>query len=356
MPDAPAITASELSLDLAFAMPERPWRIGCVGFGGIARHAHAPAYRAMGWPIVAAADPNPDARGCARDEFGIGRLYEGWQDLIADPNVDVVDLLTHPNTREDVVAAAAEAGKPIVTEKPFAVTLAEAERMTETARGAGIPLAVHQNYRWMPTRFVVRRLIEGGWIGLPFYASIEIFGTQDRHLYTHPFYSVCDDFLTLQWNSHLADLLRYWTDCDPIRVFTYTGRMGGQRIAADNLLVSIHDFAPGLTGHIAHHELLQSDMPSQPCRIDGSEGSVVFDLWGPEVTLQSSRLGGGPRTLRVADLGLPSSFAGSMGSFLRAIETGEEPPVSGRRNLATLKVIFAEHDSARNRGQWVSVG
>jgi predicted dehydrogenase len=310
----------------------------------------------MGWPIVAVADIDPAARACARDEFGIERTYEDWRDLIADPNVDVVDLLTHPTIREDVVAAAAQAGKPLVTEKPFALTLDEARRMVSTAQSAGIALAVHQNYRWMPTNFTVRRLIEAGWIGLPFYASIEIFGTQDRHLAGHPYYATCDDFLPLQWNNHLADLLRYWTGRDPGRVMTFTGRMDGQSFAADNLLLSVHDFGHGLTGHIAHHELLRTDCPEQPCRVDGTEGSIVFDLWGPEVILHSTRLDGGRRRIVMADLGLPSSFAGSMGSFLRALETGDEPPVSGARNLATLKVIFAEFASSRERGVWVPVG
>ena len=76
----PVEAPADLGLDLAFAMPERPFRIGCVGFGGIARHAHAPAYRAMGWPVVAVADIDPAARACTRDEFGIERTYADWRD------------------------------------------------------------------------------------------------------------------------------------------------------------------------------------------------------------------------------------------------------------------------------------
>jgi predicted dehydrogenase len=266
-----------------------------------------------------------------------------------------VDLLTQPTIREDVVALAAAAGKPLITEKPIATTMDEAERMVEIAARAGMPLAVHQNYRWMATNYMARLIVEGGWIGRPFLVNIEIYGTQDRHLAGHPYYATCTDFLPVQWNNHLADLLRYWTGRDARRVWTRTARMDGQHFVSDNLLCSIHDFGPGLTGHILHHELLRCEIPSQPCRIDGDQGSLVFDLWGDRITIQSSRLGGPPRDLMLPPLELPHSMAGSMGDFLAAVEAGKEPMVSGRANLATMRAMFAELESSRQGGVWMTL-
>jgi predicted dehydrogenase len=355
MSDIQPIEPSELGIAPKFAMPARRHGIGIVGFGSIARYAHAPAYQQMGWPIVAVADIDPGARETARTQFGVDRIYERYEDLIADPAVDVIDLLTLPTLREDAVKAAAAVHKPIIAEKPLATTMAEAERMVAIAAEAGIPLGVHQNYRWMATNYVVRELLEGGWIGAPFLLSIEIFGTQDRYLAGHAYFSTCTDFLPVQWNNHLADLLRYWTGRDALRVWTTTRRMAGQKFVADNLLISIHDFGSELTGHILHHELLQVDAPSQPCRVDGDGGSLLFDLWGDSITIHSVRLAGSPRELQLQPLGLPHSMAGSMGDFLGAVEDGREPMVSGRANLATLRAIFGELASARQGGAWVSV-
>ena len=121
------ITPQDLDLPTEIPLPKRrDWRIGMIAFGGIARGAHAPAYQSVGWPMVAAADPDAAAQGSARDEFGIERVYADWRELIADASVEIVDLLTHPNIREEVVLAAAEAGKHIITEKPLAGSLAEA--------------------------------------------------------------------------------------------------------------------------------------------------------------------------------------------------------------------------------------
>jgi len=353
--DPQPITCADLGVPDRLPMPRRSdWRIGMVGFGGIARHAHAPAYRRAGWRVVAAADPSPEARRAA-GEMGVERVMEDFRDLVADPEVEVVDLLTQPTVREEAVRVAAEHGKHLVTEKPLASSVEEAERMVAIAREGGILLAVHQNYRWMPAPFVARNIVAAGWIGSPYLASIEIFGTQDVHLAGHPFYAVCDDFLTVQWNNHLADLLRCWMGRDAARVLTRTSRKNGQSFVSDNLLCSLHDFGPGATGHILHTELLRSSLTAQPCRIEGDDGSLVFDLWGDHLLLESSRLPGGPRRLDVAALGLAPSFAGSMGDFLIAIEEGREPEVSGALNLPTIRTVLAEHRSALAGGVWETV-
>jgi len=354
----PAITPRELGLPEALPLPKRrDWAIGMVGFGGIARGAHVPAYQGVGWPVVAVADPDPAAQAAAREKLGIDLVTSDYRELIADERVEVIDLLTHPTLREDVVRAAAEAGKPLITEKPLAASMDEAQRMVAIAGRAGIPLAVHQNYRWRTMCFLAHHIVTRGLIGEPFFASIQILGRQDVDLASHPFYARCEDFLTVQWDTHLADLLRYWTGRDPVRVFARTGRMAGQNFVSDNLLVVVTDFGEGLTGHVLHSELLRSShaMGGVRCRVDGSRGSLAFNF-DTELVMECEELGPGPRRLDTSGLTYASSFAGSMGDFLLAIEEGREPQVSARRNLATLRTVMAEHASTRAGGQWVACG
>jgi predicted dehydrogenase len=296
------ITPKELNLPESIPLPKRKdWRIGIVGFGGIARGAHAPAYQDAGWPIVAVADPDPNAQKEARERFGVQHVYTDYHQLIADDEVEVIDLCTHPVIREEVVFAAAGAGKHLVTEKPFGMTIEECMRMVEVANRAGIKLAVHQNYRWMKMNYLAYHIIKNGFIGDPFFASVEIFGQQDVSLAKHPFYSQCDNFLTVQWDNHLADLLRYWTGKDAIRVFARTGRMKGQNFRSDNLLMVVADFGEGLTGHILHSELLRSNLHDVQCRVDGDKGSLVFDFHSTLV-LESSILGKESHTLDTSGL------------------------------------------------------
>lgn len=348
-------TPRELGLPESFPLPKRlDWRIGIVGFGGIARYAHVPAYRSVGWNVAAIADPHPDARRAASDEFGIARVYTDHRDMLADQVVDVIDLCTQPSVREAVFEDATDAGIPMITEKPLAETIEECERMVSLSERTGVRLAVHQNYRWYKMCFLAREIISRGMIGEPFFASIEIMGQQDVGLADHPFYSKCANFLTVQWDNHLADLLRYWTGRTARRVLAHTGRMNGQNFEADGLLTVIADFGEGLTGHILHSELLRSTLGGPRCRVDGDKGSVVFDF-ETSLEVESSVLGGGPRTLDIDGAHYASSWAGSMGDLLLAIEEGREPSVSARDNVATIRTILAEDDSARSGGRWLSV-
>ena len=349
------ITPKDLGILEGIPLPRRKdWRIGMIGFGGIAR-AHTPAYKAAGCQIVAVADPDPAARQRAKEMTGAERIYEDYRDLIRDDRVEVISLLTHPTLREPVVALAAEARKPIQTEKPLASTVEECDRMVALAQKAGIPFAVSQNRRWAPANFFAHHILRKGLIGRPFYAFIEIHGTQDVRLAQHAFYAKCTDFLTIQWNNHMADLLRYWTGRDAKRVLACTRRMVGQNFVSDNLFMSIADFGEGLTGQIIHSELLRSDLQSRRCRVDGDEGSIVFDLDSPTLRMQSKQLGEGTYLLDAGPLKWASSFCGPMGDLLLSIEEGREPLVSARRNAATIRHILAEDKSVRAGGAWVEV-
>ena len=347
------ITPEELGIPELFSQPRRmDVGIGMVGFGGIAR-AHIADYRKTGLNIAAVADVSPDARKAAQ-EAGVPNVYESFRELIEDDAVEVVDLLTQPDIREEVVRAAADAGKHIITEKPLTETAAEGECMVEAAREAGIRFAVHQNYRWRPMNFMARNIVKQGFVGAPFFVSIQIYGNQDVELKTHHFYAVCENFLPIQWGNHLADLMRYWTGRDAGRVLTRLGRMNGQNFVSDNLQLSITDFGAGLTGHVVHSELLRSSLSGVECRIDGDKGSVVFDF-DTRLVVQSELLGVGPHTLDMTDIDYGGSFAGSMCDFLMAIEDDREPMVNAADNMTTIRTVLAEERSAQKGGVWINV-
>jgi predicted dehydrogenase len=351
------ITPKDLGISPEMPVPKKKdWRIGVIGFGGIARGCHAVAYRDAGWTIAAVADPDPAARANASKQFGVTKLYEDYHDLIADDSVEIVDLLTHPDIREEVVLAACEAKKHIITEKPFAMNEDECKRMIDAAEKAGIQLAVHQNYRWIGPNWFAKKLIDAGIVGEPFMASIEIFGRQDEEIADHPFFSTCEDFLTIQWDNHLADLFRFWTGRDAERVFAVTGRMKGQNFRSDNLLLVMADFGKHLKCHMLHHELVRGAKSCAHARIDGNKGTLTFDPFKGQVSIQSSELGEGVHVLDAKGYDFTHSFAGTMGDFLAAIEDGRAPMTSGRDNLTTIRTILAEAESTRAGGAWIRVG
>ena len=69
--------------------------IGIVGLGGVAAWGNLPAYRKYGFRVVAGVAPRPEARDAARDRFGIPKIYGTYEELLADPCVDIVDVTVH---------------------------------------------------------------------------------------------------------------------------------------------------------------------------------------------------------------------------------------------------------------------
>jgi predicted dehydrogenase len=349
-----AITLQELGVAAEIPLPvRRDWRIGLVGFGGIAIWSHVPAYQKAGWNIVAVADPSEGAQEKAREMLPEARIYSDYTQLLQETEVDAVALLTQPVLRLPVVQVAAKFGRPVLIEKPLANTLEEAQQIVQLGEEHSLPIAVSQNYRWDGANFFARQLVEQGYVGEMHFASIEIFGTQDRDLAGHSFYSQCDDFMTVQWNTHLADLLQFWSGAVPQRRWTVTRRSSGQNFKSNGLLFSVIELGDNLTGHILHSELVRSGATGAMCRIDGSEGSLVFPMSGDYVEIYSSRLDNEPARLDLSTLNLAHSMAGSMGDLLLSIEQKREPSVSARRNLATLNAVFSDQKSSEQGGAWL---
>jgi predicted dehydrogenase len=99
------------------------------------------------------------------DRFGIPNRHGSYAELVADPEVDVVYVATpHPMHHDDALLAL-RAGKPVLVEKPFMMTAAEAEEVVATARGASLFLMEAMWTRFLPHIAEVRRLLAEGVLG-----------------------------------------------------------------------------------------------------------------------------------------------------------------------------------------------
>jgi predicted dehydrogenase len=148
-----------------------------VGTGFMAR-AHSLAYTMLPyyvWPlevfprkyIIADLTPELAAEGAKR--FGYELSTGRWQDVIGDPRVEIVDIVTPNHLHAEIAIAAARAGKHIICEKPLARNAEEAEAMVNAAKAAGVKTLVAYNYRRAPAVLEAKRLIDEGKIGKVFH-------------------------------------------------------------------------------------------------------------------------------------------------------------------------------------------
>ena len=141
--------------------------MGIVGAGFVGPH-HIDAVRRLGFVDVVAIAGSSDATARAKaDSLGVPKAYGSYDALLNDPDVQVVHNATPNYLHYPVNAAAIAKGKHVVSDKPLAMTAAEAKKLVDQAAKAGIVHAVTFNYRGNPLVQQARHAIARGDIGKP---------------------------------------------------------------------------------------------------------------------------------------------------------------------------------------------
>jgi predicted dehydrogenase len=150
--------------------------LAMIGYGGIGR-VHAMAYRDISFHyglsadtinLIGVATTSPDTAQKAAREIGCPIWTTDYHELLARPEVDVVDVCVPNHKHEEIITATAKAGKHIYCEKPLALNVAEGQRMVKAAEQAGVKTQLTFNFRFFPAIRRARQLIEAGFVGRVF--------------------------------------------------------------------------------------------------------------------------------------------------------------------------------------------
>jgi predicted dehydrogenase len=193
-------------------MTGRRLRVAVVGAGFFAQFHHEAWSRLDRVDLVGICDLDRTRADAAALASGT----QGFDDLDAmldATQADVVDIATPPETHLALVAAVAERGLPVICQKPLAPTLDEARAVAAAASSAGVPLAVHENFRFQPWFREARRLIDAGQLG-------DLHGItfrmrpgdgQGPHAYLdrQPYFQTMERFLVHETAIHFVDTFRF---------------------------------------------------------------------------------------------------------------------------------------------------
>lgn len=138
-------------------------RVGLIGYGYASKTFHAPLISGtpgMTLAAVASSDENK-----VHADWPAMPVVSGPERILNDPNIDLVVIPTPNDTHFPLAKSALEAGKHVVVDKPFTVTLSQARELEALAKSGGRLLSVFHNRRWDSDFLTVKALINEGLLG-----------------------------------------------------------------------------------------------------------------------------------------------------------------------------------------------
>ncbi len=270
-------------------METRPLRVGIIGAGAIAEHAHLPGYHQLSGEVEIAAIADIDlARAqLMAHQFGIQTVVTDYRELLEMPNLDAVSICTPNALHAEQTVAALRASKHVLCEKPMALSVADADLMHQVSTQTGKILMVGFTHRFMKANQWIKKQLTDGLIG-------DLYSIRDRFSHEGPYQSwnaVSDWFYKkelagggalLDMGIHAIDLLRYFagevTDVMG-RIHTYK-----QPIASEDYAIGILTFESGCTGYFEVGWMSKPGFTG--IEIYGSKGTILYDYQTVKVYTQ----------------------------------------------------------------------
>ncbi len=179
--------------------------IGPRGFGAFCTSAYHEAKIAR---VVAFAGRDRTTLAATAAQYGVPRTYTDWREMLQDPTVELVHIVTPPDKHAEMAIAALQAGKHVFVEKPLATGNADAEAILQTAKETGKLAGINYVMRYDPLYQTVQTIASEGWlgplthIGFENYASDE--GLGDDHWFWDP---VASGGIFVEHGVHFFDMV-----------------------------------------------------------------------------------------------------------------------------------------------------
>ncbi|WP_137155064.1 Gfo/Idh/MocA family oxidoreductase [Rhizobium sp. FKL33] len=302
--------------------------------------------------IVAICDRDPERLKIVGDQFCVARRYQDAEAMFADGGFDFVDIATTVSSHRALVELAARHKIPMICQKPFAPTLDDAKAMVRSAQDAGVPLMIHENFRWQTPILAVKAALDSGEIGEAFWGRVsfrsgfDVFSGQ-------PYLAKGKRFIIEDLGIHSLDIARYLFG-DASRMTARTRRIN-PAIAGEDVATMLLDHDNGVTSVVDvsyASKLPEEPFPETFVEIDGTEGTLrlgkdySFTVHGRSGTKVSTVA---PNLLPWASRpwhNIQESVALIQKHWIERLALAQAPDTSGDDNLKTFALVEAAYLSA----------
>ncbi len=328
--------------------------VALIGCGAIAAKHLDALVRNEHVDRVFAADPDEAARERLYARYGIiKRLSSDWRELVADDEVQVVDILTPHDSHREIAVAALQAGRHVICEKPIARTVAEADEMIAAAQQADRRLFVALSQLNFPAVRRARELMDEGAIGRPLLAVFTVLDDEVRRM-NDPAHWKCDlvragGGALIDVGYHAVYIMQHLLG--PAQAVTAVGArllVEPPNKGEDTACVTL-ECGSGAVGSIVVTFADAATRYRAERRVVGTAGSLLIRDWPedewPLLLMQDDAITPVrvPNPLDVAGWALQAT----LDEFIAAIVGGGEPSISLEAARAALVTVEAAYRSMR---------
>jgi len=250
-----------------------PIRVGLAGCGRAGFGMHVPELEGFKdrFRMVAACDLIAERRRVMAERFGC-RTYRRIEDMIADPDVELVDIATRSGDHVEHALLALRAGKHVLLEKPIGVSHAEALRLTDAARRARGKLFARHNRRFEPPFMKVRELMASGLLGRVHTIKLR----RNSYARRDDWQTIlsCGGGQTLNWGPHIIDHALQLLESPVAGLWSDLQNVAARGDAEDCVKILFR----GRNGRVVDLEIMGAAALSEPeYTVLGSRGALVSE-------------------------------------------------------------------------------
>jgi predicted dehydrogenase len=341
----------------------KPLRFATVGAGFWAHYQLAAWQENPGAQCVAVCDRDRSRAEKLAAARNVPAVYTDAAEMIRHEQPDFLDIVTGVAGHFPLVKLAASLRTPVICQKPMAPTLTECEDLVATCRSAGVPFAVHENWRWQAALRRVKELLGEGVVGTPFRCRIDVISGFDVFA-NQPYLRSAERFIVADMGCHLFDLARsYFGEADT--VFCRTARIHPDIRGEDaaTTILGMNGGRTTVTVNLAYAEtpLEHECFPETLVFIEGDRGSLEVAPHGwvrlttrtgtQAVRIQPPKYVWAEPDYAVAQ----TSMVACQADLLRSLVNRVPAETDGTDNLKTMRLVFAAYESAQS-GQVVRPG
>ena len=335
-------------------------RVGLVGCGRISK-THFDALRKVdGLTLTAVCDVDGGRAERAAEEQRVP-AYGSLDEMLRAGDVDLVAICTPSGLHSAHGAAAARAGKHVVTEKPMSLTLAQADELVRACDEAGVQLFVVKQNRLNPPVQLLKRAVDKGRFGRIYMANVTVRWQRPQEYYdAEPWRGTWefDGGAIMNQASHYVDLMQWLVG--PVESILAKTATQGRRIEAEDSGIGILKFQSGALGVMEVNVLTYPKNLEGSITILGEKGSVK--IGGTAVNRVEHWMfadyDDDDKLVELASTNPPNVYGfGHEGYYRNVVSVlrGEaKPETDGRAGRKSLEVILGIYESAKS-GRDVSI-